>query len=204
MLRAPRQQSIADDEQIMMDGNTLRHLMQDITLIKTNLFKLKRSIQEVGTGKRGRMWWSWSWDDIMTLFTCIFVMGHVASWDCHDNSPGTHSLLSSHCSSFEDQVPVDENYGYLIFKWVAVTWLNDWAPVNTLRQRQSGCHFPDDIFKCIFLNGNVWISIKISPNFVPNGPMNNIPTLVQIMAWRRPGNKPSSEPMMVLFTDSMS
>ena len=28
-------------------------------------------------------------------------------------------------------------------------------------------------------------------------PINNIPSLVQIMAWRRPGDKPLSEPMMV-------
>ena len=41
------------------------------------------------------------------------------------------------------------------------------------------------------------ISIKISLKFVPNGPINNIPALVQIMAWRRPGDKPLSEPMMV-------
>ena len=33
--------------------------------------------------------------------------------------------------------------------------------------------------------------------FVPKGPINNIPALVQIMAWRRPGDKPLSEPMMV-------
>ena len=29
------------------------------------------------------------------------------------------------------------------------------------------------IFKCIFLNGNVWISIKISLKFVPMCPINN-------------------------------
>ena len=29
-------------------------------------------------------------------------------------------------------------------------------------------------------------SIKISLKFVPKGPINNIPALVQIMAWRRP------------------
>ena len=55
----------------------------------------------------------------------------------------------------------------------------------------------DDIFKCIFLNENVWISIKISSKFVPKGSINNIPALVQIMAWCRPGDKPLSEPMMV-------
>ena len=55
----------------------------------------------------------------------------------------------------------------------------------------------DDIFKCLFLNKNVWISLKISLKFLPKVRNNNIPTLVQIMAWRRPGDKPSSEPMMV-------
>ena len=67
----------------------------------------------------------------------------------------------------------------------------------TLRPRQNGRHFAEDIFKCIFLNENVWIPIKISLKFVPQGPINNIPALVQIMAWRRPGDKPLSGPMMV-------
>ena len=71
---------------------------------------------------------------------------------------------------------------------------------NTLRPRQNGRHFADDIFKCIFLNENVWIPIKISLKFVPKGPINNIPSLVKIIAWRRPGDKPLSEPMMVSLT----
>ena len=69
--------------------------------------------------------------------------------------------------------------------------------VNTLRPRQDGRHFADDIFKCIFLNENVWIPIKISLKLVSKGPINNIPAMVQIMAWRRPGDKPLSEPMVV-------
>ena len=69
--------------------------------------------------------------------------------------------------------------------------------VNTLRPRQNGRRFTDDTFKRIFLNENVRISIKISLMFVPKGPINNIPALVQIMAWRRPGDKPLSESMMV-------
>ena len=40
------------------------------------------------------------------------------------------------------------------------------------------------IFKCIFLNENVLILIKISLKFVPKGPINSIPALVQIMACR--------------------
>ena len=68
--------------------------------------------------------------------------------------------------------------------------------VNTLRPRQNGRHFPDNIFQCIFLNENEWISIKISLKFVPKDQINNIPSLVSIMAWRRPGDKPLSEAMM--------
>ena len=48
-----------------------------------------------------------------------------------------------------------------------------------------------------FLKENVWIPTKSSLKFVPSDPINNIPALVQIMAWRRPGDKPLSEPMMV-------
>ena len=71
------------------------------------------------------------------------------------------------------------------------------AYFNSLRPRQNGCHFADDIFNHIFLNKNVWISIKISLKFVPKGPIDNIAALVQIMAWRRPGDKPLSEPRTV-------
>ena len=69
--------------------------------------------------------------------------------------------------------------------------------VNTLRPRQNGCHFADAIFKCIFLNENVWIPIEILLKFVPKELINNIPALVHIMAWSRPGDKPLSESMMV-------
>ena len=70
--------------------------------------------------------------------------------------------------------------------------------VSTLRPRQNGRHFADNIFKCIFLDENVWIPIKISMKFVSKGPMNNIAALVQIMAWRRAGDKTLSEPMPVV------
>ena len=69
--------------------------------------------------------------------------------------------------------------------------------LNTLRPIQNGHHFADAIFKWIFLNENVWIPLKISLKFVPQGPINNIPALVQIMAWRGPGDKLLSGPMMV-------
>ena len=64
--------------------------------------------------------------------------------------------------------------------------------VSTLTPGQNGRHFPGIIFKCIFLNENVWIWTKISLKFVPTGPIHNIPVLIQIMAWHWLGNKPLS------------
>ena len=79
---------------------------------------------------------------------------------------------------------------------VNITALISWESMhmvllfNTLRPRRNGRLFADDIFKCIFLNENIRISIKISLKFVPKGLISKIPALVLIMAWRRPGDKP--------------
>ena len=49
--------------------------------------------------------------------------------------------------------------------------------LNTLRLRQNSRNFSDNIFKCIFLKENtIWLK------FVPEGPIDNNSTLVQIMA----------------------
>ena len=45
--------------------------------------------------------------------------------------------------------------------------------INTLRPRQNGRHFADDILKCVFFSTNLWILIKISVKFVPRGPIHN-------------------------------
>ena len=69
--------------------------------------------------------------------------------------------------------------------------------VNILRPTRNDCNFANDLFKYIFLNENVWISINISLKFLSKGPIDNIPALVQIMAWCWPGDKPLSKPKMV-------
>ena len=69
--------------------------------------------------------------------------------------------------------------------------------VNKLRQRQNGRRFAGDVFICVFLKENLGISLKISLRFVPEVWINKITGLVQIMAWRRLGDKPLSGPMMV-------
>ena len=68
---------------------------------------------------------------------------------------------------------------------------------NTLRPRQDGRHFADDIFTCNFVNENCCILIEFSLKYVRKGPIDNNPSLVRIMAWRRSGDKPLSEPMMI-------
>ena len=69
--------------------------------------------------------------------------------------------------------------------------------VNTLRSRQNGQHSAEDISKCIFALETYFIFIQITVRFVCKGPIDNKPTLVRIMDWRRTGDKPLSEPMMV-------
>ena len=72
----------------------------------------------------------------------------------------------------------------------------DVSDINSLRPRRNRHHFTENIFKCLFLNKNEWIPLRISLKFVLKVRINNIPSLVQIMAWRRPGDKPLSELMM--------
>ena len=72
--------------------------------------------------------------------------------------------------------------------YVTVIWFYDAASIriyisyrvyiynvsaNSLRPRQNDRHFSDDIFKYIFLNENVGISIKISQQFVHKDPIDN-------------------------------
>ena len=73
--------------------------------------------------------------------------------------------------------------------------------VNSSPSGQNGRHFADYNFRCVFVNEMFCILIKISLKFVPKGPIDNNPTLVQIMAWHRIGDKPLSESMRSQFTD---
>ena len=59
----------------------------------------------------------------------------------------------------------------------------------------------DNIFHITFANISSMkmfeCQLKFSLKDVPNGSTNNIPALVSIKTWCRPGNKPLSEPIMV-------
>ena len=115
-------------------------------------------------------------------------------------SKNVHILLEQgHCKCWLQHQPTHDMVShsqaqYWLLRYIG--WYHWWytvmsgimphariQPFNTLGPRQNGHYFPDNIFNCIFLNENVWISVKISLNFVPKGPINNILALVQIMAW---------------------
>ena len=74
--------------------------------------------------------------------------------------------------------------------------------VNSSPPGQNGRHFPDNIFKSIFINEKYCILIQISLKFVPKGLIDNKAVLVQLMAWCRTGEKPLTEPMLTQFTDA--
>ena len=70
-----------------------------------------------------------------------------------------------------------------------------------MRLKQDSRRFADGIFNCIFLTENICILIKISLKYIHKSLINNKSGLVQVMAWRRTGDKPLSETMMTQFAD---
>ena len=132
---------------------------------------------------------------MMTLFTDAYASAGLTGLTRWDNFRQVN-----HKISFIDFSPVTL---VKYFIYISAIFLCSFSSVsgtpfiNTLRPKQNGRHFADDNFKPIFLKDKIRISIKISLMFVPKSPITNIPALFQIMAWRRPGDKPLSEAMVV-------
>ena len=73
--------------------------------------------------------------------------------------------------------------------WCHRTWLTHW-----------GRYKMEAISQTTFSNTFSWMKMyefQLKFQFIPKGTINNISAVVQIMAWRRPGDKTLSEPMMV-------
>ena len=85
--------------------------------------------------------------------------------------------LDAYCRGVRSQVSVQ--LGGKLSRGKCGQWFIYWS--NTLRLRQNGSRFADDIFKGVLFNENVWISIMISLKFIPKGIFNDITALVQIM-----------------------
>ena len=126
--------------------------------------------------------------DSLAVYLSLSI-SYVTGWRCNSLTPrGVFKCV------------IAENLWRVHFMSIYCETALRWMPLNTfdyhIKAETNGRHFADDIFKCIFLDDNVWIPIKMSLKFVPKGPINNIPEMVHIMAWRRPGDKPLSEPML--------
>ena len=75
------------------------------------------------------------------------------------------------------------------------------VPINAYQHMEAATKWPPCSWRHFPMHfyANIWILITISLKFVAKGPINNIPAMVQIIARRRPGDKPLSEPMMVIL-----
>ena len=130
-----------------------------------------------------------SWRPIPSPMTPIICRSKGGGIQTHRSSPLSVSSEAVQLAinwieaQSEPHTCVDMAGGWLYTVWLPLVYIQ-------------GHRFADDTFKSIFLNENFRISIKISLKFVPKGPINNNPALVQIMAWRLLGDKPISEPMM--------
>ena len=80
--------------------------------------------------------------------------------------------------------------------------LLDYFNLTHLPRVKMAATLADENFKCIFLNENDRILIWFSLKFVPGSPIDNKRALVQVMAWRRTGNKPLPAPMLTQFIDT--
>ena len=69
-----------------------------------------------------------------------------------------------------------------------------------LSYQQFYCLLRCDLYKGFY--GIFQFKFHWSLFLFPIGPIDNIPALVQIMVWRRPGDKPLSAAMMAWFTDA--
>ena len=144
----------------------------------------------------------------ISIHTTISVLGHLESFwfqigvemHCWANGISRQTFFTN----TPNVVPRSDDA--LIRKaprFLCLIWYQSCLPIYSQAAReQNGHHLAGDIFKHIFLNEMLCIFIQSSLKYVFWGPMINMPKLVQMMAWRRKGDKPLSEPMLVKFTDA--
>ena len=113
--------------------------------------------------------------------------------NCYDDFSAEH--WKSNCENAEAPAGVTKSLGQRISR-------SERLYFNSSPPEQNGHHLADDNFKCIFLNENDKIPIRISLKCVPRSQIDNALVLVQVMAWRRTGDKSLPELMLTQFTDA--
>ena len=163
-----------------LDGASRRYQHTYLQSNTTDDARPRSMTDKYFAGARRRKFWTFQ--NFRTATADIGAQWRLAAF--------THGCV---CALWRSTAFID-GFGTAAERWEKPPMCNSGIPFNTLRPRQDGRHFSDDTFKRIFLNENVGISIKIALKFVHKGPINNIPALVQMMAWSRPGDKSLSEP----------
>ena len=144
------------------------------------------------------------WDGLSEWGTLVYQHAYVYQW----LSARVQQLHWSYCS-----LELSHRYistfiwiNFIIPDCITDLW---WYPLSIkgnqgylIEAETKWAPFCRQHFQTHFINENCCILIKISLKFVPKGPINNIPAFVQIMVWRQSGDKPLSEPMMVLFNEA--
>ena len=131
--------------------------------------------------------------------TCHHIV-RLPQFESIDKEYGQMSLTNLQGTMMWPQDKSQQNR-VLACKYTVGNYVCYWD-INSSSPRQNGRHFTYDIFKCIFVNEKFCILIRISPKFVPKGPIDNKSASVQVMAWCRTGEKPLPEPMLTQFTDA--
>ena len=101
-------------------------------------------------------------------------------------------------SARQQQMTTEEMHAILEERDSAVNKVQEWLTHPPLDKMVT--ILADAVFKCIYLNANDRIPITISLKLIPRSPIYNKPALVQVMAWRRTGDKPLPEPMLTRST----
>ena len=122
-------------------------------------------------------------------------------------APMDHNELRSHYMAYT--LPVTRSYQMSCRAWIqslcftfSVVYCRQSHLIQHIETETKWTSFSRRYFQMHFREWNC-INSYLFLGFIPKGPINNIPALDQIMAWRRPGDKPLSEPMMVnLLSDA--
>ena len=137
---------------------------------------------------------------VLDGFLFFFFFPRPEPWKCRDPFIGIGII------KIELLWDGNSYHGKTICYWMAAgvfsLWGSHWLPLTQWGQDENDYHFANSIFKCIFLNENFLILNNISLKYVTWGLINNIATLVQIIAWHPTCDKPLSEALFVCCTDT--
>ena len=96
-------------------------------------------------------------------------------FECHANRLANTARLVAEAGGSTDKKTIERIQNAAI---QVISQELSWVWANSTPLGQNGCHFTDNIFRCIFVNEKICILSKISLKFVPKGPIDNYPAVV--------------------------